>query len=264
MEQGMNFSFELHDKFVKSAIDLVGSGIVITDPSLPDNPIVYVNKGFTDLTQYAAEEILGKNCRFLQGQDTDAEDVNKLRDAITREQRVIVELKNYKKNGQVFWNELEMYPIYLGKDRQLFFIGVQKDVTERKVLENNAIHYLNEVGRLSTPIVPLTDNISVLPLIGDVDEHRINQILETVGNHVHACQEDYFILDLQGVEDFHSLVHESIIKLNLLLRTMGSELIVTGANPFFARDLVATVDFEENSIVFYSSVKKALKSLPKL
>ncbi|MGG1594720.1 PAS domain-containing protein [Terribacillus saccharophilus] len=259
MIEGLKYSNELKNQFIKAAIDRVGTGVVITDPSLPDNPIIYVNEGFEEMSGYTSSEMIGRNCRFLQGKETNPEDVNTLRKAIKEKRKVMVEILNYKKNGEQFWNELEIYPIYLESEDKTFFIGVQKDVTERKKSESEAIYYLQEVGRLSTPIVPITDNVSVLPLIGNVDEHRINQILENVANHVYENQEDYFLLDLLGINQFDSLVHAGINKLYHLLKTMGTKLVVTGISPEIAMDSVKYIDNKANEIKFYSSVKLALK-----
>ncbi|SNZ04390.1 PAS domain S-box-containing protein [Terribacillus aidingensis] len=257
------YSSEVTDQFVKHAIDYVGAGVVITDPSLPDNPIIYTNRGFEELTGYTSEEIIGHNCRFLQGDDTSKNDVKIIRNAIKQEDPVVVELKNYRKEGEMFWNELEIYPIYLDDEKKTFFVGVQKDITERKLNEELVAHYLEEVARLSTPIVPITDTTSILPLIGDVDDRRLNQILERVGEHVQQTGEQNFIIDLQGISRFHSGVHDGVLRLHQLLELMGTRLIVTGFHPKMAMESVRKVDFHEQNIPFYSTVKHALSFLEK-
>lgn len=121
-------------KLLHDAVDAATNTILVTDPSLPDNPIVYINRGFERLTGYAASEILGTNCRFLQGADTDQTGVALLRDAIAAAKPVVVELRNYRKDGTMFWNELHVTPIFKhGKLR--YFFGVQHDITERKATE---------------------------------------------------------------------------------------------------------------------------------
>ncbi|PAF37109.1 biphenyl 2,3-dioxygenase [Terribacillus saccharophilus] len=263
MGNDIRYSSEVTEQFVKYAIDYVGAGVVITDPSLPDNPIIYTNKGFEELTGYPSEEIIGHNCRFLQGEDTRKEDVAAVRDAIRDEKTVVVELKNYRKNGEMFWNELEIYPIYLESEQKNFFVGVQKDVTQRKRNEELVSHYLEEVTRLSTPIVPITDTTSILPLIGDVDDRRLNQILERVGEHVQKSGERNFLLDLQGISRFHSGVHNGVLRLHQLLDMMGTRLIVTGFHPKMAMESVRQADFSDQNITFYASVKQALTFLEK-
>lgn len=117
------------------AIDYTNQGIVITDPNQSDNPIVDVNKAFEKMSGYAAEEIIGKNCRFLQGDDHEQPAISELRRAIETHQDTVVLLKNYRKDGTMFWNELAVAPIYNDEGAVTYFVGVQQDVTERQLLQ---------------------------------------------------------------------------------------------------------------------------------
>ncbi len=117
------------EEVIIKSLDLITNGVVISDPNQKDNPIVYVNKAFTEITGYNKEEVLGKNCRFLQGKDTSQDELNKLRKAIKNRKATNVVLKNYTKKGKEFWNELYISPIiYEGKE---YFIGIQQEVTVR-------------------------------------------------------------------------------------------------------------------------------------
>jgi PAS domain S-box-containing protein len=117
----------LRDRALESTVD----GIVITDPRQPDNPIVYVNPGFTRLTGYPREEALGRNCRFLQGPDTDPAGVAEVRDALREEREVRVILQNYRRDGSAFWNYLSVSPVRDDAGQLTHFVGVQVDVTEQ-------------------------------------------------------------------------------------------------------------------------------------
>lgn len=117
------------------AIAASNNGIVITDPNLPDNPIIYVNECFLHNTGYRADEVLGRNCRFLQGQNRDQAKLDKLREAIKESRECQVVLRNYKKDGTLFWNELSISPVYDEAGRLTNYIGVQSDITERKRAE---------------------------------------------------------------------------------------------------------------------------------
>jgi two-component system, cell cycle sensor histidine kinase and response regulator CckA len=116
------------------AFDAFLQGVTITDPNRPGNPIVYANEGFTRLTGYGRDEVLGRNCRFLQGKDTSAEAVGAIRDAIRAARPCFVEVLNYRKDGTPFWNALSIAPIT--EDGQLtHFVGVQTDITAFKQME---------------------------------------------------------------------------------------------------------------------------------
>ncbi|MCP3031814.1 PAS domain-containing protein [Halobacillus sp. A1] len=249
------------NEFIKAAIDHVGAGVVISDPEQDDNPIIYVNKGFVDLSGYEADEILGYNCRFLQGEGTEADSLGKIREALANSKSVQVELLNYRKDGTPFWNELQIFPVYIENMDQNFFVGVQKDITKRKDAENLVGHYSSEVRRLSTPIVPIEENISVLPLVGTVDEDRLQQILDVVSHHVQESKEDYLILDLSAVHTFNKDLHIGIYQLNQLLDLMGTTLVLTGVKPNFALQSAPYVNLGELSLKSYISVKQALQEI---
>jgi two-component system, cell cycle sensor histidine kinase and response regulator CckA len=124
---------EAHQLQVK-ALDAFLQGVAITDPNRPNNPIVFVNEGFTRITGYTREEAIGQNCRFLQGKDTAPEAVAIIRDAVREARPCIVEILNYKKDGTPFWNSLSIAPIY-EDGRLTHFVSVQTDVTASKQME---------------------------------------------------------------------------------------------------------------------------------
>ncbi len=133
------------------AIQAVAAGILITDPRQPDNPIIYASPGFERLTGYSQAEVLGRNCRFLQGKDTDRAVVTQMRAAIQAGERCEVELVNYHKDGSRFWNALAISPIHDDAGEVTHFIGVQTDVTERRQLELQfrQAQKMEAVGRLA-------------------------------------------------------------------------------------------------------------------
>jgi PAS domain S-box-containing protein len=112
------------------------NGVVITDATLAENPIVYVNPAFERMTGFSAEEVLGKNCRFLQGEDREQSALDELRAALGEERECRVVLRNYRKDGALFYNELHISPVYDEEGRLTNFVGVQSDVTERKKEED--------------------------------------------------------------------------------------------------------------------------------
>ncbi|MFC7019192.1 MULTISPECIES: PAS domain S-box protein [Haloarcula] len=113
------------------AMDEAPVGITLTDPSQDDNPLVYVNDRFEEITGYDRAGIVGHNCRILQGERTDPEPVAELRAAIDAERPVTVELRNYRADGTEFWNRVTVAPITDGTGEVTNFVGFQEEVTER-------------------------------------------------------------------------------------------------------------------------------------
>ena len=114
----------------EQATEQTRMAICVTDPHHPDNPIVYINQAFTEITGYARDEVLGRNCRFLQGPDTDPKGVAHIRQTLKDKEVRVVELLNYRKDGTPFTNSLHIGPIYDEAGKLTHFYGSQWDVTE--------------------------------------------------------------------------------------------------------------------------------------
>jgi PAS domain S-box-containing protein len=107
------------------------NGITLSDPDQDDNPIVYANKAFEKISGYSNEETVGRNCRFLQGQERNQEELQQVREAIKNAKPVEVTLKNFRKNGELFYNRLSITPLFNSEGQLIYFLGVQYDVTEQ-------------------------------------------------------------------------------------------------------------------------------------
>nr|AML79505.1 putative LOV domain-containing protein [Phacelia campanularia] len=136
---------KVRKKEMRKGIDLattlerIEKNFVITDPRLPDNPIIFASDSFLELTEYSREEILGRNCRFLQGPETDPSTVKKIRNAIDNQTEVTVQLINYTKSGKKFWNLFHLQPMRDQKGEVQYFIGVQLDGSEHVEPQYNCI-----------------------------------------------------------------------------------------------------------------------------
>jgi two-component system, cell cycle sensor histidine kinase and response regulator CckA len=152
------------------AIQAVTQGILITDPGHPNNPIIYASPGFTRLTGYTAEEVVGRNCRFLQGKDTDPAAVAQVREAIREARPCKVELLNYRKDGSAFWNELTISPVADCEGRLTHFVGTQTDVTRRRELEDQyrQSQKMEAIGQLAGGIAHDFNNLMTI-IIGYSD-----------------------------------------------------------------------------------------------
>lgn len=114
---------------LSAILDECVNGVTLADPDIEDAPIVYANKAFENLTGYTQEDIIGKNCRFLQGEDRDQEARRQIRQAVDSHSAIEVTLRNYRKDGTLFHNRLKIVPLLDHKQRVLYYLGVQYDIT---------------------------------------------------------------------------------------------------------------------------------------
>ena len=118
-----------------AAIETTRMPMLVTDPRQPDNPIVFANRAFYSVTQYEPHEVLGRNCRFLQGAQTDRAVVREVREAIAARREVSVELMNYRKDGTSFWNALYVSPVFNADGELVYYFASQLDVSRRREAE---------------------------------------------------------------------------------------------------------------------------------
>ena len=186
------------------AIAEAGIGITIADARADDEPLVFANDGFCDLTGYDREDAVGRNCRFLQGDDTDPDAVTEIRRAIDAEEPVSVTLRNYRADGTEFWNELEVTPVEDETGTVTHYLGFQRDVTERR-----------ERMRLFEHLHEATERLQRAETKAAVAESAVKSVRDILGLDVSTCwfpREDDPGLDAVasvGLEDPASLEPES-------------------------------------------------------
>ncbi|MEO6238587.1 MAG: SpoIIE family protein phosphatase [Vicinamibacterales bacterium] len=117
------------------ALNVAAEGVTIADARLPDRPLIYANEGFERLTGYRVAEVLGRNCRFLQGPATSADAIAEIRAAVAEQRECVVELLNYRRDETTFWNRLSITPVRDAARVVTHYIGVQSNITERREAE---------------------------------------------------------------------------------------------------------------------------------
>ncbi len=127
-------------------IDPSSQSISLVDARRPDQPIIYVNRGFEHLTGYTREECVGRNCRFLQGPDTDRAVVDRIRHAVHNGEDLIADLLNYRKDGSTFWNRLSLKPVRNAAGDLTHIIGIQSDITPMLALQNMVVDWARDLG----------------------------------------------------------------------------------------------------------------------
>jgi PAS domain S-box-containing protein len=175
------------------------NGIVITDCHLPNNAVVYVNPAFEKITGYEASEVIGRNCRFLQGTDVFQPEKGILKNAIIKGESCSVVIRNYRKDGSLFWNELNISPIFDDMGKVTHFIGIQTDITARKDAEKD----LKRQMRLTLLLNQITDEIR--------QSLDINHIFQTAAHQIQlAFRASRCLIYKLDYEDQNSVLQSQI------------------------------------------------------
>ena len=166
-----------------AAVRATRMAMIITDPRQHDNPIVYANASFLRMTGYAAAEVIGRNCRLLQGRDTDRATVRTLRDAVAANHDVSVDILNYRKDGTSFWNALYLSPV-MGADGQTqFFFASQLDITDRIEAQLNLARQQEWLeGEVSRRTRALEDALAAKTVLLHEVDHRVKNNLQMIAS----------------------------------------------------------------------------------
>ncbi len=168
------------DAFLKAAaLDVADDGIVISDASSPDAPIVYVSPSFERLVGYSAKEILGTNCRMVQGPGTDLDTVKQIAIALQEGKVFQGEILNYRKDGTPFWNFLRIAPIRDADGRVTHYVGTQSDVTEHHNARERQQELENAIAQAS--------RIRTVAALGASLAHEVNQPLAAIAANAEAA-----------------------------------------------------------------------------
>jgi PAS domain S-box-containing protein len=156
-----------------AAVEMTRMPMVITDPRQPDNPIVFANGAFLDLTGHTEDKVLGHNCRMLQGPQTDRRTVDELRAAIADERAVAVDILNYKADGTPFWNALFLGPIFDQDGKLLYFFSSQMDITARRQSQESTLQAqkMEAIGQLTAGMA-----------------HDFNNLLQVINGNLEVAQ----------------------------------------------------------------------------
>ncbi len=153
-----------------AAVETTRMPMIVTDPRQPDNPIIFANRAFLAMTGYTPEELVGRNCRFLQGPETDRETIAQVRKAIAEKREFATEILNYRKNGSTFWNALFVSPVYNADGELVYFFGSQLDVSRRRDAEEalGQAQKMEALGQLTGGIAHDFNNLLQV-IVGYVD-----------------------------------------------------------------------------------------------
>ncbi len=152
-----------------AAVQMTRMAMALSDPNQPDNPIVFCNPAFLQQTGYAEHEVIGRNCRFLQGPGTDPATVARIRQAVHDQRDISEDIYNYRRNGQGFWNSLYICPIFDTDGKLLHFFASQVDITMSKEKALRQSHQLDAVGDMASGVAHAFNNL-VTVVVASIDQ----------------------------------------------------------------------------------------------
>ncbi len=221
-----------------AAIDNSTDGLTLVDVCDPEQPLVYANRGFEAITGYSREESLGQNCSFLQRDDRDQPAIQQLRRALLRKQPCTVHLRNYRRDGSMFWNQLSVSPLSSASGSVTHFVGIQKDITEWMTVQHDLEHTNSELRKkkrevqhfyhtvsheIKTPLTAIREFISLIAdgIAGDTTEQQdqmltyaiqgCDQIAALFNDLIDSARLDTGKMTLKvALEDVESIVARSI------------------------------------------------------
>ena len=140
---------------LEKLVDESNDGIVVAEREGDENILIYTNAAFERLTGYTREEILYQDCRFLQKDDRSQDAIQRIREALKQDQPTCEVVRNYRKDGSMFWNELRITPVLNDDDQLMYYIGIQKDVTEQMEARDKIEALEQEIEALKSKIASL-------------------------------------------------------------------------------------------------------------
>lgn len=156
----------INARLLQRMVDASQDGIVVAEQEGEDNILIYVNKSFETLTGYSRDDILYQDCRFLQAGDRDQIGLQLIREAIASGLPTRQILRNYRKDGSHFWNELSITPVFNEADQLTYFIGVQKDVTQQ-------VKAQHKVQQLEMELAEIKAELEALKMINGLNQSPI-------------------------------------------------------------------------------------------
>lgn len=145
----------INAKLLQLVVDASNDGIVVAEQEGDDNILIYANPAFERLTGYGADDILYQDCRFLQAGDREQIGLELIRQAVHEHRPCRQVIRNYRKDGSLFWNELSITPVFNEADQLTYYIGIQKDVTEQVEAQQRVVELEAELATLKAELAAL-------------------------------------------------------------------------------------------------------------
>ncbi|MFZ1250533.1 MAG: ATP-binding protein [Candidatus Microsaccharimonas sp.] len=257
------------------ALSATNSPVTITDNRKPDNPIIYCNDAFIELSGYSKDEIIGKNCRFLQGEATDKKSIKKIKDSVASESESKTTIRNYRKDGTMFWNDLNISPVYNDQGVVTHFIGLQNDVTERieqeraraealKIKaekeslekEKETLLQLNEAKedfiaiashQLRTPATAVKQYLGMLleDMVGELTDAQKSIAAKAYASNDHQLTIINDLLRIARIDAGQVILNKSLVNINTLIHEVANQF----ANQLTEQSLVLHLHLPKQDVM---------------
>jgi PAS domain S-box-containing protein len=273
-------NIEGQSQLLIAAIGASISGIIITDSQQEDNPIIFCNKAFEEMTGYNQAEIIGRNCRFLQAENREQIGRFKLQEALKSETECHVELANYRKDGTMFFNELYIAPVRNNEGLVTHYIGVQNNITLRKqkeislALELRLQKQKDEFTSLAshelrTPITSLRATLQLMNRIlneKQIEDERIAQLAKSAERHtkrLNSLIDDLLITTILTNEDL--ALDKTSFRFSEVIEACCSHILINGSHNIDQQgDMSITIFADRHKIdqVMVHLLNNAIKFAP--
>ncbi len=248
--------------FFKRAVEAARNGICITDPRVADNPIVYVNDAFLEFTGYKKEQVMGRNCRFLQRDDRDQVAIESIREALRLEIPITTVLRNYRRDGSLFWNELTLSPVHDQSGRLINFVGVQNDISARKDAEKRVSEFYSVISHeLRTPLTAINSALSVIAdgSAGKANAQIMRMVEIALENSERLVRLISDILDWKKIESGKFKLNKTYTSPEALV-----DRLITGVKPLSSSAKVQLLKEVQTKAEVYLDIDRTLQILTNL
>jgi PAS domain S-box-containing protein len=262
-----------HDIFF-AAVQMSRMPMILTDPHQPNNPIIFANQAFENLTGYAQSELLGRNCRFLQGPATDRDTVARIRQTLAQREDVHEDIFNYRKDGSAFWNALFISPVFGPKGELLYFFASQLDVTRRREAEAvlQQAQRLETLGSMASSVAHEFNNLMTVVLgslrqierglpADSPQRARLDRAKWAVGQADRLTQQMLSFARRQFHNDQVLNVNEVIGNFDAILRQMAGKDVTLSLH--LAREpMITLLDASQLEMALLNLVRNAADAMP--
>ncbi|WP_416150355.1 PAS domain S-box protein [Salipaludibacillus sp. HK11] len=221
-----------------------------------NHEVLYINASGAEFLRATKADFMGANIIDVFTDDYKDLIIERIRKGTEeRSSGELIETTVIRADGTIAEVELYCHPVMFGQTEAIQ--SIMRDITPRKEAENNLKKVMNEIA---TPIVPVSEGIAVLPLVGDLNEARTIQMLDTIPQKIGKYHLDHLIIDVSGIYNFDDVVAEFIYKINPIIELLGISVLYTGIRPELAKKAVE-LQIDINSLKTMPNVKQALNQL---